>query len=419
MIMKTRLKFTFLLLSVAMLCIQNVFADTQSHKNGRRYCSVLGDVQRMSDSDGTIVEFNKDGNIVLTKLADQEPFIYEYFSKDRFSVHGDCYDVIYKGNQRIEKLDIPDEDLDVTYTFDASNRIISKEQVDYGEHLLIQYLYEDEAEEFLPSKVVNNYSCETGQDIVTSYYTYLEKDEVGNWTKATVREVKEFTEYEVKSTVTEDTLTLQRTLQYYSDSELAIAQVYKEEVSKEEPPSEFLARPDEVSAAPERDPVVTQQVNEAGDEGTFFVVLRIIAAIIVLAAVYYLFKLLLHYVLHMLAGALIGGLSWLVITASLGYFGIVIPKTINFIILGIMVGIPVLWFLYKAILSSKEGLKMSLLSKLPSTIMQINDEVRKENREQGRKEMAECKKEADRVIHDDDDLRRLEDKYNNARNKLG
>ena len=209
-------------LSTLLLLSTIVFSQTQM--TGRKTQVIYGDASKVVYSDGKFIEFNKDGNIVKKKLND-DTYEYKYVSANRYISFNDYYNVIFKGNKRIEKWDNPNEDLSTDYTFDSSGRIKQMDKADYGQSLCIEYFYKDK--ELLPFKIVESERWEEGTEVVTSLYTYTKVDNDGNWLTCNIeRKVEGFDDEDKPTPIKTEKLSQKRTISYYTKSELSKKETY-------------------------------------------------------------------------------------------------------------------------------------------------------------------------------------------------
>jgi len=160
--------------------------------SGRKTVLIYGPASKVTCSDGSFYEFNKDGNIVRKKDDNSNPVQeYRYVNKNRYILQNEPYNITYTKNSRHEIWDNP-EKLETFYEFDSNGRLSKEGKKDYYD-FSVQYYYKDN--ELLPYKVVEVYGSDNGDEqTTTSLYNYKTIDSNGNWLSC-----------DIKNTIVKDT----------------------------------------------------------------------------------------------------------------------------------------------------------------------------------------------------------------------
>lgn len=175
--------------------------------SGRKTLLLYGNVSKISNSDGSFVEFNEDGNIVRKKDGERNAIQeYQYENSQRYMFLADkqYYNIVYTENTRSEVWDNQVEQLSVDYTFDSKGRLIEKSKVDYG--WSVRETHEYKGNDLLPYKTIEIFSDETGMSTATVLYTYTKTDDNGNWLNCDMEITIENEEYDYDSDESEKTV---------------------------------------------------------------------------------------------------------------------------------------------------------------------------------------------------------------------
>jgi len=154
---------------------------TDNSMSGRKTRLIYGPASKVTCSDGTFIEFNKDGNIVREKTYKSSPIVeYHYVNKNKYKIDNDTYNITYTKNTRIEKWDKEEGLGEAYYEFDNKGRLLKESPMHYDYELITaQYYYKDN--DLLPYKIVSEVGDEQGSETTASLYTYKTIDNNGNW----------------------------------------------------------------------------------------------------------------------------------------------------------------------------------------------------------------------------------------------
>lgn len=166
--------------------------------SARKGLGIYGNVRKVTDDKGNVIEFDKVGNILKEITGDGKyTHTYEYvieYKKYKVNDFG-FYNITYTDHERKDLSEIEgDTEGSVEYYFDDQDRIIKK-----IEHIRMSYrttTFTYTGKKKLPDNIkVNDYD-ETGNYTTTEVYEYLKVDDQGNWLKRKVTETHENTIYE-------------------------------------------------------------------------------------------------------------------------------------------------------------------------------------------------------------------------------
>lgn len=166
--------------------------------SARKGLGIYGNVRKVTDDKGNVIEFDKVGNILKEITGDGKyTHTYEYvveYKKYKVNDFGP-YNITYTDHERKDLSEIEgDTEGSVEYYFDDQDRIIKK-----IEHIRMSYrttTFTYTGKKKLPDNIkVNDYD-ETGNYTTTEVYEYLKVDDQGNWLKRKVTETHENTIYE-------------------------------------------------------------------------------------------------------------------------------------------------------------------------------------------------------------------------------
>lgn len=147
-----------------------------------------GNVKSVADGEQTIY-FDEFGNTTCIEWSSGNRQLYKYDAPNRYTVIvGDSIvdskcKIVCEGNSRH---DIDENGIyqDIVYDFDQRGRIVHHRYSNGMMPVVQTYTYD--ADSNFPTKVVYTYSYETGNDVASCEYTYLEHDKQGNWIKRSV-----------------------------------------------------------------------------------------------------------------------------------------------------------------------------------------------------------------------------------------
>ena len=225
--MKYRNTKTILFCWIA-ICLLTTCQNRQTQRpeemmSGRKTLLLYGNVNKVSNSDDSFVEFNADGNIIRKKESGYNTiheYQYENSQRYRYLIDKQYYNIVYSENTRSEVWDNPDEDLSVDYKFDSKGRLIEKSQIDYG--WSVRETHEYKRSNILPYKTIETFSDETGTSTATILYTYTKMDDKGNWLSCDMELTIENEDYDdyldkYEKTVREEKRSLSRNITYFAD----------------------------------------------------------------------------------------------------------------------------------------------------------------------------------------------------------
>jgi hypothetical protein len=179
----------------------------------RRAYGLLGEAGKVTNSDGTFMEFDAQGNLIRQGLDGGKTVItYKFTAADRYNENTLPFKIVFEsGNVRKHLID-NGEEIYTAWTFDERGRVIKETEIGYPGHE-IEYRYRNDG--MLAYESVTTEQDETGEYVTTTSYTYTQKDEVGNWLKYTAKVKYEIHDYESGETQVETkNISLSRTISY-------------------------------------------------------------------------------------------------------------------------------------------------------------------------------------------------------------
>jgi hypothetical protein len=200
----------------AVFALQQIGAElSEKEMTARRAHGLIGTVGTVTNSDGTFMEFDANGNLVRQGFnGGKEILVYDFKDKNSFTNNNLPFKIVFEGgNVRKELLD-NGEGVYTAWTFDDKGRVVNEREIGYPGH---ETVYRYRGDEMLPYSAVTTEEDESGRYVSTYAYTYTRKDLLDNWTECTVKVKHETYSWESNSNrpkVSTDNFTLSRAIDY-------------------------------------------------------------------------------------------------------------------------------------------------------------------------------------------------------------
>lgn len=196
--------------------------DKKPHPlSARKGWGLYGNVRKITDGKGHVMEFDEIGNILTTTSKGLYTEIYTYDTQcTKYTIGGfGPYVITYTNHQRTD-LSENESDMEgsVEYYFDNRDRI--GKRVKHQKMILITETFTYSEKNKLPESMKVSEYDESGKYLTTEVYEYLEVDKQGNWLKRKTTRTMDITEYgendnETTSSRTDPPYIETRTLEYF------------------------------------------------------------------------------------------------------------------------------------------------------------------------------------------------------------
>lgn len=189
--------------------------------SARKGLGIYGNVRKVTDDKGNVIEFDKVGNILKEITGDgKNTKTYEYVVPNKkYIVNGSgSYKITYSGLKRSDINQNYTDDF-VEYTFDNQNRIIEYKTLVWPG--VGTWTFNYIGENILPNSLQIHTYDEYGTYLTMDRYEYLDVDEQGNWLKRKVTQTHENTgtdenyENDYTETHTDTPYIETRTIEYF------------------------------------------------------------------------------------------------------------------------------------------------------------------------------------------------------------
>jgi hypothetical protein len=208
------MRYFYVILMMATLGLQHGQAKlSEKEMTARRAYGLLGEAGKVTNNDGTFMEFDAQGNLIRQGMDGGKTVItYKFTAANQYTENGLPFKIVFeKGNVRKHIID-NGEGIYTAWTFDDKGRVVNEMEIGYPGH---ETKYRYQGDEMLPSESVTKEQDETGTYVTTMSYTYTRKDEAGNWLQCSAKVKYETYEDESeKPQVETKNISLSRTVSY-------------------------------------------------------------------------------------------------------------------------------------------------------------------------------------------------------------